>query len=129
MLPNDSASTLTNSARSPRSLMQAMAELWTTAAFLRDEMHDDTRSAAITWAAGTVQGAIQAEGDALLTVSEAAAVSGASVGSVRRALASGALVNFGGRYRPRVRRGDLLGWSPPRGRQGPQSDAADASHT
>lgn len=116
-----------NSAQPPRSLMQAVVELWTTAAFLRDEMQDDTRSAALTWAAETVQGAMRAEEDALLTVGEAAAVSGANVGAVRRALASGALVNFGERYRPRVRRGDLLSWSPPRGRQGPQSDAADSS--
>lgn len=119
--------TSTNSAQRPPSLMQAVADLWTTAAFLRDEMQDDTRSAALTWAAETVHGAMQVEGDALLTVSEAAAVSGARVGAVRRALVSGALVNLGERYRPRVRRGDLLNWSPPRGRQGPQSDAADAT--
>ena len=118
-----------NAGNRPRPIIRALAELWTTAAFLRDEMQDDTRSAALTWAAETVQGAMQAEGETLLTVSEAAVVSGASVGAVRRALASGALANFGERYRPRVRRGDLLDWSPPRGRQGPQVplDAADAS--
>jgi hypothetical protein len=129
MPSTDSSPTPTNSAHTPRPLMQAVAEIWTTAAFLRDEMQDDTRSAALRWAAEMFQGALQEDADALLTVSEAAAVSGASVGAIRRALASGALVNFGERYRPRVRRGELLGWSPPRGRQGPQVplDAADAS--
>lgn len=129
MPSTDSSPTRRVSVHPPHSLTQAVGELWTTAAFLRDEMQDDTRSAALAWAAETVQGAMQAEGEALLTVSEAAATSGATVGAVRRALASGALVNFGGRYRPRVRRGELLNWSPPRGRQGLQVplDAADAS--
>lgn len=125
----DPSLTPANSANTSRPLMQAIAEIWCTAAFLRDEMQDDTRSAALRWAAGTFEGALQEEGEALLTVSEAASVAGASVGAVRRAVANGTLLNFGERYRPRVRRGDVLGWSPPRGRQGPRVplDAADAS--
>lgn len=82
---------LTKSAHTSRPLLQAVAEIWTTAAFLRDEMQDDTRSAAPRWAAGTVEEAMREDGEALLTVREAAAVSGASVGAVRRAVASGAL--------------------------------------
>lgn len=127
-MPSASSSpALTKSAHTSRPLLRAVAEIWTTAAFLRDEMQDDTRSAALRWAAGTVEEAMRADGEGLLTVREAAAVSGASVGTVRRAVASGALENAGERYRPRVRRGDLSLWSPPRGRQGPHSDAADAS--
>lgn len=99
MPSTDPSRTPENAVQPPRSLMQSVVELWTTAAFLRDEMQDDTRSAALTWAAETVHGAMQAEGEALLTVREAAEVSGASVGAVRRALAIGALVNFGECYR------------------------------
>lgn len=111
----------------PRPAMEAVKEIWTTAAFLRTAMQDEVRSAALSWAAETFEGALQKEGEALLTVNEAAVVSGAGVGAVRRALTSGALVNIGERYRPRIRRGDLLGWSPPRGREGHAAGAVDGS--
>ena len=102
-------------------MARAMAEIWTTAAFLRDKMQDDTRSVALRWAAQSLEEAMQEDTETLLTVKEAVALSGAKVGAIRRALTSGSLPNVGQPHRPRIRSGDLAGWTPPRGRQGPQS--------
>jgi hypothetical protein len=79
-------------------------------------------------AAGQLEAALHAEDEQLLTLDEAAEVSGYSTDHLGRLLRKGALANQGCKHRPRVRKGDLPG-KPSSAVRGRATDSRDDYNT
>jgi hypothetical protein len=60
-----------------------------------------------------LRAALAAQDSRLLSVSEAAALTGRHRDTISKALGSGRLTNYGAKYRPRVRYADVLAQFPP----------------
>ena len=95
-------------------LVQALAEIRTKAAELRDSFGDDARARSLEWAASLMESAVREHADERLTLAQAALRSGYSAEHLARLVREGRLANAGRRGSPRIRAGDLP-VRPPRG--------------
>jgi hypothetical protein len=77
-------------------------------------------------AADELESALHAEGDKLVTVAEAAALSGRHPDTIGGAIRDGRLTNHGVKHRPRVRRAELTRVFPPSAIAGDDRSSYDA---
>lgn len=88
-------------------LNDALTEIRSKAAELRENFGDEPRARALEWAAVRFEHALRQQADEHLTLSEASKRSGYSAEHIARLLRDGKLPNAGRRGAPRVRAGDL----------------------
>ncbi len=88
-------------------LLQALSSRWRGEAEHQRELGAMGQACTLDWCASELERALQDEGDSILTLKEAAALSGLSADHLGRLVREGKIPNAGRENAPRIRRGDV----------------------